>query len=256
MAEPFSGLDPLNTVLVKDLLRKRRDAGALVILSTHQMPMVEELCDRVAMIDRGRLVLYGDLDEIRRGYGESAVLVGTHADLRGLAPVASVGRAGSVCRVVLRDGARPSDLMALLQERRKPVGVVDLAGVVHVEEAKDQDRGVGVRPEARILLDRLAPASAQGRGITALLQEAESPVEFLMLADKEEALQRLRDGVLQRVYLVPADYLEKGAVEMYQAESSAFSLSKARIEQAFIRLLRRSLSVGRVPEAVRARLER
>src|SRR3989442_2923470 len=120
MAEPFSGLDPLNTVLVKDLLRPRRDAGALVILSRHQMPMVEELCDRVAMIDRGRLVLYGDLEEIRRGYGESAVLVGTHADLRGLAPVASVVQAGSLCRVVLRGGARPSDLMALLQERRVP----------------------------------------------------------------------------------------------------------------------------------------
>ncbi|OLC55723.1 MAG: hypothetical protein AUH92_01560 [Acidobacteria bacterium 13_1_40CM_4_69_4] len=155
-------------------------------------------------------------------------------------------------------GVLPAYFMTRAAGSRKPVGVVDLAGVVHVEEAKDHDRGVGVRPgpRARILLDRLASSSAQGRGITALLQEAESPVEFLMLADKEEALQRLRDGALQRVYLVPADYLEKGAVEMYQAESSAFSLSKARIEQAFIRLLRRSLSVGRVPDAVRARLER
>src|SRR5262245_63670226 len=62
MDEPFSGLDPLNTVLVKDLLRERRSRGRLVILSTHQMPMVEELCDRVAMVDRGRLVLYGDLE--------------------------------------------------------------------------------------------------------------------------------------------------------------------------------------------------
>ena len=67
--EPFSGLDPLNTVLIKDLLRDMSRAGRLVILSTHQMPMVEALCDRVAMIDRGRLVLYGDLQEIRRGQG-------------------------------------------------------------------------------------------------------------------------------------------------------------------------------------------
>src|SRR5437867_7598428 len=51
MDEPFAGLDPLNTVLVKDLLRERRSRGRLVILSTHQMPMVEELCDRVAMIE-------------------------------------------------------------------------------------------------------------------------------------------------------------------------------------------------------------
>ena len=127
MDEPFSGLDPLNTVLVKDLLRESRDAGALVILSTHQMPMVEELCDRVAMIDHGRLVLYGDLEEIRRRFGESAVLVGTSADLRGLPPVASAEPQGRLCRVVLRDGARPSDLMAILQERRIPVEHFEVA---------------------------------------------------------------------------------------------------------------------------------
>ena len=127
MDEPFSGLDPLNTVLVKDLLRERRDAGSLVILSTHQMPMVEELCDRVAMIDHGRLVLYGDLEEIRRRFGESAVLVGTSADLRGLPPVASAEPQGRLCRVVLRDGARPSDLMAILQERRIPVEHFEVA---------------------------------------------------------------------------------------------------------------------------------
>ena len=127
MDEPFSGLDPLNTVVVKDLLRESRDAGALVILSTHQMPMVEELCDRVAMIDRGRLVLYGDLEEIRRRFGGSAVLVGTSADLRGLPPVASAERQGRLCRVVLRDGTLPSDLMAILQERRIPVDHFEVA---------------------------------------------------------------------------------------------------------------------------------
>jgi ABC-2 type transport system ATP-binding protein len=69
MDEPFSGLDPVNTVLVKEILLERRRAGGLVVLSTHQMPMVESLCDRVAMIDRGRLVLYGDLAEIRSREG-------------------------------------------------------------------------------------------------------------------------------------------------------------------------------------------
>ncbi len=69
--EPFSGLDPVNTVLVKDLLRELRDAGCCVVLSTHQMDQVEELCDRIAMIDRGRLVLYGDLDTIKRRYAKA-----------------------------------------------------------------------------------------------------------------------------------------------------------------------------------------
>jgi len=118
MDEPFTGLDPLNTVLLTDQLRERRARGNLVIRSTHQMPMVEELCDRVAMIDRGRLVLYGDLDEIRRSHGESIVLVGADADLGALPIVARVERQGALHRVVLRDGSRPRDLMALLQERR------------------------------------------------------------------------------------------------------------------------------------------
>jgi ABC-2 type transport system ATP-binding protein len=118
MDEPFTGLDPLNAVLVKDLLKERRDRGSLVILSTHQMPMVEELCDRVAMIDHGRLVLYGDLDQIRRSHGESIVIVEADADLGALPIVARVERQGRMHRVVLRNGARPRDLMALLQEKR------------------------------------------------------------------------------------------------------------------------------------------
>ena len=127
MDEPFSGLDPLNTVLVKGILRERREAGALVILSTHQMPMVEELCDRVAMIDRGRLVLYGDLEEIRRAHGGSAVLVGTDADLAGLPPVAAVERQGGLRKVWLREGARPRDLMAIIEERRIPIDHFEVA---------------------------------------------------------------------------------------------------------------------------------
>ncbi len=161
MDEPFSGLDPLNTVLVKDLLRESRDAGGLVILSTHQMPMVEELCDRVAMIDRGRLVLYGDLEEIRRRFGESAVLVGTSADLRGLPPVASAGRQGRLCRVVLRDGVSPSDLMAILQERRIPVDHFEVARMTVEEIFVRTVRACGPVPAPPPVA---APAGTERRG--------------------------------------------------------------------------------------------
>lgn len=64
--EPFSGLDPVNVQLVKDLMVERREAGLATILSTHLMNQVEALCDRVAMIDRGELVVYGDTQEVRR----------------------------------------------------------------------------------------------------------------------------------------------------------------------------------------------
>jgi ABC-2 type transport system ATP-binding protein len=63
--EPFSGLDPVNTRLVKDMILERRGPGRLVLLSTHQMAQAEALCDRVALIHEGSLVLYGDLRRIR-----------------------------------------------------------------------------------------------------------------------------------------------------------------------------------------------
>ena len=75
--EPFSGLDPVNTQMVKDLLRDQRDKGVTILMSTHQMHQVEELCDRIVLIDHGRTVLYGSLDEIRHQFSGHAVIVRT-----------------------------------------------------------------------------------------------------------------------------------------------------------------------------------
>jgi ABC-2 type transport system ATP-binding protein len=118
MDEPFSGLDPINTVLVKDLLRERSRAGCMVILSSHQMPMVEAVCDRVAMIHHGRLVLFGDLETIRREHGESAILVDADGGLADLPAVARVEPDGVLSRVFLVPGAEPRDLMDQLLQRR------------------------------------------------------------------------------------------------------------------------------------------
>jgi ABC-2 type transport system ATP-binding protein len=121
MDEPFSGLDPINTVLVKDILRERSRSGAVVILSTHQMPLVEELCDRVAMIHRGRLVLYGGLEEIRRTHGEPSVLVDADGAVASLPGVARVERQGAFTRVFLEPGRKPSDLMREMVQRGVPL---------------------------------------------------------------------------------------------------------------------------------------
>jgi len=121
MDEPFSGLDPKNTVFIKEVLRERSRAGGIVILSTHQMPLVEELCDRVAMINHGRLVLYGNLEEIRRSQGEASVLVDADGALASLAVVDRVEKRGGLSRVFLKTGARPRDLMDLLVQQRIPV---------------------------------------------------------------------------------------------------------------------------------------
>lgn len=75
--EPFSGLDPLNTRLVKDILLEQAQAGRTIIMSTHQMHQVEALCNRIALIGNGRVVLYGDVREIKRQYtGRDVVIQG------------------------------------------------------------------------------------------------------------------------------------------------------------------------------------
>ena len=77
--EPFSGLDPINVQLLETLLHERRAAGATVLLSTHQMNKVEELCDRALMINHGHMVLYGSVRDIRRQYADHAVVLRARA---------------------------------------------------------------------------------------------------------------------------------------------------------------------------------
>jgi ABC-2 type transport system ATP-binding protein len=73
--EAFSGLDPVNTELLKRLIVDLRNQGKAVVLSTHQMNQVEELCDRILMINHGRAVLYGNLTEIKSKYRSNSVII-------------------------------------------------------------------------------------------------------------------------------------------------------------------------------------
>lgn len=73
--EPFSGLDPLNVQLMKQMLFEQQERGATIMFSTHIMSDVEELCQRVALIADSHMLLYGNLDEIKRDRGASAVRV-------------------------------------------------------------------------------------------------------------------------------------------------------------------------------------
>ena len=79
--EPFAGLDPVNTELLKDLTFELRNQGKSIILSTHRMNEVEELCDRVFMIHEGQSVLYGKLAEIKARYRGNSILVELEGEL-------------------------------------------------------------------------------------------------------------------------------------------------------------------------------
>jgi len=78
--EPFSGLDPVNQDLLKEIVLDLKREGAAVLLSSHQMNRVEELCDRIFLIHRGRRVLYGALDEIKEAHGEHVAQIRFRGD--------------------------------------------------------------------------------------------------------------------------------------------------------------------------------
>ena len=71
--EPFSGFDPVNTELIRKEILALKEEGATIILSTHNMESVEELCDNIALINKSRLVIDGGVDEIRHKYGNNNV---------------------------------------------------------------------------------------------------------------------------------------------------------------------------------------
>jgi ABC-2 type transport system ATP-binding protein len=73
--EPFSGLDPVNTQLLKNMVKDLRQKGTAVVMSSHEMFQVEEMADRLLMINRGKLALYGGVDEVRKRYATHGIIV-------------------------------------------------------------------------------------------------------------------------------------------------------------------------------------
>ena len=116
--EPFSGLDPVNVRLMKNVVSELRDSGVAVLFSTHQMTDVEELCDRVVMINQGEIVLNGGVREIRRRHASDRLLVECAAALPDdldLPGVAAVETHGDGWRISLSDdGSAEGVLRGLL----------------------------------------------------------------------------------------------------------------------------------------------
>jgi ABC-2 type transport system ATP-binding protein len=119
--EPFSGLDPVNVRMVKELIRARQRDGKTTILSTHQMNMVEELCDRVALIHRGVLMVYGEVDEVRARYSRPEVRVEVEGDLPALPGVRErIREKDSTWRLLLDEGGSSQEvLQALVRANRR-----------------------------------------------------------------------------------------------------------------------------------------
>ena len=118
--EPFSGLDPINTRTLKDLLLQMASDGVTIVLSTHVLPQVDELCTHICLINRARAILAGTLEEIRAEYGGNVWRVHTElgAEAVGELPgVVAVKRFADELLVELDAGAGPRDLLRGLVQR-------------------------------------------------------------------------------------------------------------------------------------------
>ena len=112
--EPFTGLDPINATLIKDIMLDLREKGSTIILSTHRMEQVEMMCDAICLINHGRSVLAGDLRAIKKSYGKNTVRVeytgdGNFLDLPDL--VEKLNHFGAVVEAKLRPGADPQEIL-------------------------------------------------------------------------------------------------------------------------------------------------
>jgi ABC-2 type transport system ATP-binding protein len=112
--EPFSGLDPVNTRIIKDLLLRMRDRGTAIIMSTHQMHRVEEMCERILLIDHGERVLYGPLEDVRKQFATNAVEVDLEGELDEVPGVKRLSPRDGGYRMMLEDGVQPETLLQTL----------------------------------------------------------------------------------------------------------------------------------------------
>ena len=125
--EPFSGLDPLNVVLMKEIIREQRDRGAAIIFSTHQMTDVEELCQRVLLINNGQALLYGRLLDLKRARGKRSVRIMAERQPAILPGVVQTNANNDVCEHLLVEGASPEDVLRAYLEAGIPVEKYEVA---------------------------------------------------------------------------------------------------------------------------------
>jgi ABC-2 type transport system ATP-binding protein len=115
--EPFSGLDPVNVELLKEIVLDLKRAGKTIIFSTHHMEVAEKICDDICLLNRSHKILEGSLRQIKQGFGRNAVALRIEGDsqiLRDPALVSNIDQHSDELEVLLAPGASPQDLLQKL----------------------------------------------------------------------------------------------------------------------------------------------
>jgi ABC-2 type transport system ATP-binding protein len=115
--EPLSGLDPVNQKLIKEQILELKNRGKSIILSTHLMNEVEELCDRILMINKGKAVLYGELSEIKSRFRNNSIFLECNGALDDIKGVVRSRNYGKYQELFLDGQASPQEILKQLLER-------------------------------------------------------------------------------------------------------------------------------------------
>ncbi|MFO8030265.1 MAG: ATP-binding cassette domain-containing protein [Cyclonatronaceae bacterium] len=117
--EPFSGLDPINSEMLKQAILELRDQGKTIFFATHRMEQVEQLCDDIALFNNGKLILHGDLSKIRSSYGHNSIRLRFSGDSKFLNDIENVrinNRSTNYAEIRLLDGADDQDILRRAQD--------------------------------------------------------------------------------------------------------------------------------------------
>ncbi len=117
--EPFSGLDPVNAMLLKDVVKEQIELGKILLFSSHQMSYIEEFCDSIAILNHGKAVLQGDLRQIKREYPRDRLVIRTEEPEKILADFGADCKEGENGQLLLRLQApeEKRNVMSLLTEK-------------------------------------------------------------------------------------------------------------------------------------------
>ncbi len=125
--EPFNGLDPVNMQVVKEIIAELRNAGKAIILSTHRMNEVEELCDSVFMINNGKGVLQGSLSDIKKRFRGNTLTIEHEGAMGSLKGVDSMITDGTKTRVVMSAGTSPQQILEQLVGQKLEITRFEIA---------------------------------------------------------------------------------------------------------------------------------
>jgi ABC-2 type transport system ATP-binding protein len=150
--EPFSGLDPVNTNLLKDIILEMKSKGKVIIFSTHLMDFAEKMCDHIAMIDHGKIILKGSLNEIKAKHSQKNVSLSYDGDisfLQGHPIVEKMANYGNTTGIRLKKENQTQELLKMLVERNVLVKKFDANDIslqeIFIEYAGHEDGGTNVK---------------------------------------------------------------------------------------------------------------